>query len=122
MKILHLLYSGLGGHGNVFFSLLLADKKKEFNYEAVFNGVEDIRQEYVERCKEMHIPYAFIKKQPGKHFSFYYKLFKAIKKVKPEVIFALLPDKKPAAKAAGTAMLPCRKITSGFTFLIALNN
>ena len=101
MKILHLLYSGLGGHGNVFFSLLQADKKKEFNYEAVFNGVEDIRQEYIERCKEMNIPYTFIKKQPGKHFSFYYQLFKAIKKVKPEVIFLHGSMAVLAAFAAG---------------------
>ena len=45
MKILHVLYSGLGGHGNVFFSMVDADEKHEFIFEALFNGVEDVKAE-----------------------------------------------------------------------------
>ena len=36
MKILHVLYSGLGGHGNIFFSMVNADTSNEFEYEALF--------------------------------------------------------------------------------------
>ena len=50
MKVLHILYSGLGGHGNVFFSLTDADIQNRFTFEALFNGVENMREEYVERC------------------------------------------------------------------------
>jgi len=87
MKVLHVLYSGLGGHGSVFFSMVAADKNKEFEYAAVFNGIEDIREEYILRCKEHGIPYSFVKKKPGKHLSFYHRLFKAIKSHQPDVIF-----------------------------------
>ncbi|MFC4262694.1 glycosyltransferase family 4 protein [Ferruginibacter yonginensis] len=87
MKILHILYSGLGGHGNVFFSMVKADKEKSFEYEAIFCGIEDIREEYVTRCTANNIKYHFIKKTAGKHVSYYYKIFKQIKKSKPDIIF-----------------------------------
>ena len=52
MKVLHILYSGLGGHGNVFFSLTDADIQNRFTFEALFNGIENMREEYVERCNK----------------------------------------------------------------------
>jgi hypothetical protein len=38
MKILHTLYAGLGGHRNVFFSMVDADKNRDQHYEAIFFG------------------------------------------------------------------------------------
>jgi glycosyltransferase involved in cell wall biosynthesis len=87
MKILHVLYSGLGGHGNVFFSMVNADLKKEFEYEALFNGIEDIREEYIERCCKNNISFSFIKKKAGRHLFFFYKIFKAVKKSDAHIIF-----------------------------------
>ena len=57
MRILHVLYSGLGGHGNVFFSLVKADKLQKFEYQALFNGIETVRNEYIQRCNELKIPF-----------------------------------------------------------------
>ena len=62
IKVLHILYSGLGGHGNVFFSLISAEKKNEFEYEALFNGIEEVRAEYIERCSSHGIAWNFVKK------------------------------------------------------------
>ena len=45
MKVLHVLYAGLGGHGNVFFSMVKADVNKEMECEALFFGIEDVRDE-----------------------------------------------------------------------------
>ena len=87
MKIQHILYSGLGGHGSVFFSMVNADPEHFFEYEALFNGIEEIREEYIELCNKENIPFTFIKKQPGKHVSFYCRLFYAIRRAKPDVIF-----------------------------------
>ncbi|MBK8519914.1 MAG: hypothetical protein IPL54_03175 [Chitinophagaceae bacterium] len=36
MKILHIAFSGLGGHGNVFFSMADADKEKQHQFEIIF--------------------------------------------------------------------------------------
>ncbi len=98
MKVLHVLYSGLGGHGNVFFSMVSADSSKEFEYEALFNGVEEVREEYKERCSQSNVIWNYIKKKPGLHIGYYIKLYQQINKAKPQVIFlhggaAVIPAK-----------------------------
>jgi L-malate glycosyltransferase len=87
MKVLHVLYSGLGGHGNVFFSMLTADENKAFEYEALFNGVEEVREEYKERCNNYRLTWNFVKKKPGLDIAYYIKLYRQIKKAAPEVVF-----------------------------------
>lgn len=87
MKILHLLYSGLGGHGNVFFSMVNADSTAEFEYEALFNGVEDLRTEYKERCELLKIKWNFVKKKSGLDIMFYKNLIYSIRKSDAEIIF-----------------------------------
>jgi glycosyltransferase involved in cell wall biosynthesis len=87
MKILHLLYSGLGGHGNVFFSIVKADAKKEFEHIALFNGIENMREEYKERCQNSGIGWKFVKKKPGLDIRFYYRLIKVIRAKKPDILF-----------------------------------
>lgn len=42
MKILHVLYSGLKGQSNVFFSLDNADTERKYSYEALFAEVEEL--------------------------------------------------------------------------------
>lgn len=87
MKVLHILYSGLGGHGNVFFSMVNADIEKCFTYEGLFVGIEDMREEYKERCNNLAIPYSFIKKDGGKHLNFFYEIYRAVRKSDAEIIF-----------------------------------
>jgi len=105
IKILHVLYSGLGGHGNVFFSMLDADTKNDFVFEALFNGVEPVRAEYIERCAKKNITWSYVPKKPGLHIGYYFKLYRQIKKSKPQVIFL----------HGGAAAIPARlaKITTG---------
>lgn len=87
MKVLHVLYSGLGGHGNVFFSMVDADTNGEFGFEALFNGIEDVKAEYIERCTAKNIPWHFIKKKPGLDIPYFARLYRQIKKARPEIIF-----------------------------------
>lgn len=87
MKILHLLYSGLGGHGNVFFSMVRADKEHAFEHEALFNGIEEVREEYRQRCGEQNINWGFVKKKPGLDLGFYYRLVKSVRRAKPGILF-----------------------------------
>ena len=87
MKILHILYSGLGGHGNVFFSIIRADKEKTFQYEALFNGIEEVKHEYIDSCKGFGIPWNFVSKSPGFDPGYYFKLLKYIRKSDAEIVF-----------------------------------
>ena len=87
MKVLHILYSGLGGHGNVFFSLIDADTENKFTYTALFNGVENIRDEYTDRCKQKNIYFNYVKKIPGFDSNYYKQIIKIIKVSNPDIIF-----------------------------------
>ncbi len=87
MKILHVLYSGLGGHGNVFFSMVEADEKKEYDFKALFNGIEPIKQDYINKCNELNIDYRFVGKKSGFDFEYYRNLYKEIKATSPDVLF-----------------------------------
>ena len=44
--VTHMLFSGLGGHGSVFFSLVEADEEKNYDYRAIFCGVEEMTVDY----------------------------------------------------------------------------
>jgi len=77
----------LGGHGNVFFSLITADENHEFEYEVLFNGIEEVRTEYIKKCNVLGIPWNFIKKEPGLDFHYFNKFYKTIKNSTAEIIF-----------------------------------
>jgi glycosyltransferase involved in cell wall biosynthesis len=85
--VLHLLYSGLGGHGSVFFSLIEADREKQFDYQAVFCGIEDLRSEYSQKCNAAGVPYIFIKKKKGLDLGVYWKIFRQFRKSKASTVF-----------------------------------
>ena len=87
MKILHVLYSGLGGHGNVFFSMIKADVNKQMEYHALFYGIEDVKSEYIEQCDENNIQYFFAKKKRGIDIHYYWLILKYIKKTKADIVF-----------------------------------
>lgn len=87
MKVLHILYSGLGGHGNVFFSMVDADKQKEFEYGALFFGIEDVREGYIKKATDRNIPWFFVKKKPGIDLASYKKIVGVIRQYQPDIIF-----------------------------------
>lgn len=87
MKILHVLYSGLGGHGNVFFSMVDASETGVFEFEALFNGVENVKAEYIRNCIDKKIAWHFVKKKPGLDIGYYVALYRQIKRSKPQIIF-----------------------------------
>lgn len=105
MKVLHLLYSGLGGHGNVFFAMVNADNINAYEFEALFYGVEEVRTEFVEACNDKRIPWYFAKKTTKLDLKYYYKILQFIRKSKPDIIFlhgsAYILPAKIAALFAG---------------------
>ncbi len=87
MKILHIIYSGLGGHGNVFFSMVDADSERNFAYEVIFFGVEDVRQEYIEKVEKRKIPWSFVKKKQGLDPGAYRSIKSIIKRSGAGIVF-----------------------------------
>ncbi|RYY58858.1 MAG: glycosyltransferase family 1 protein [Chitinophagaceae bacterium] len=84
--IVHILYSGLGGHGSDFFSLVSGDTAGEYHHTAIFCGVEPMRQGYGEECNRLGVPFTYVKKKQGADLGFYVRLGKEIKRASPDVL------------------------------------
>ncbi|HQW83822.1 MAG TPA: glycosyltransferase family 4 protein, partial [Ferruginibacter sp.] len=105
MKVLHILYSGLGGHGNVFFSMLDADEANEFDFVPVFFGVEEVREEYIKKAEANNLKWFFVKKKPGIDLEAYNELTSIIKAQLPDIIFLhssayIFPARKAVKQSA----------------------
>lgn len=87
LKIIHLLYSGLGGHSSVFFSLREADSARAFTHVPIFGGVESLYPATLEKCVNEAIPYISLLKAPGLDISFYKKILYTLRQEKPGIIF-----------------------------------
>lgn len=87
MKILHIAFSGLGGHGNVFFSMADADKEKQHQFEIIFFGNEEVRDGYIQKANQRNIPWYFVRKKPGFDFGSYRQIEKIIRQTMPDIIF-----------------------------------
>jgi len=51
VDICQILYPGLGGQGNTASTLDDSDLSHEWNISYLFYGIEDIREDYIQRCK-----------------------------------------------------------------------
>ena len=98
MKILHIAFSGLGGHGNVFFSMVDADKEKQHQFEIIFFGNEEVRAGYIQKANQRNIPWYFVKKKPGFDFASYRQIENIIRQTMPDIIF--LPSTLPTLRSA----------------------
>ena len=69
MKVAQFLYSGLGGHGSVAFSLIEGDAELRWSNALGFIGVEPLLDDYRRRCEAAGIPYAYFPARRGRPWS-----------------------------------------------------
>lgn len=85
-KITQVLYSGLGGHGSVAFSIMEGDVNKKCKHQFMFFGIEPVKEEYIEKCNQNNVHFdAVIIKDTPKYKSLY-RAFKSIKNQKPDTV------------------------------------
>jgi len=85
-KIIHTLYSGLGGHGSVVFPLLESHFKTDFDNVIIFYGIEEVRPEYVQKCENLGITYYAVKKLPKRYLKAISKVNRILTLEKPDSI------------------------------------
>jgi glycosyltransferase involved in cell wall biosynthesis len=85
-KVIHVLYSGLGGHSNVVFPLLETDFGKNHINILVFFGVEPMLPAYRDYCKKLGINYFTIEKKPKRYLNAFASFKKLIRAQKPDRI------------------------------------
>ena len=86
IKIVHLLYSGLGGHSSVFFNIATSKKDAQFSHVAFFGGVEFLNPDNEFRCINDDLPFYFFLKKRGFDLSFNIQIFKTLIKERPEIL------------------------------------
>lgn len=86
MKLIQILYPGLGGHSSVAFSLIEGDKKNEFNHYLIGYGIEKPSLLFASKAKEVGINFTSILKKRGFDFKSQKSVYKALKKEKPDYI------------------------------------
>jgi glycosyltransferase involved in cell wall biosynthesis len=86
LTVVHILYSGLGGQGSDFFSVVKADKQKTVATYAIFCGIEEVNPDYIEMCGRYGVAYSAFRKEPGPDLSPYFRIYSVLQKIKPAVI------------------------------------
>ena len=85
---LHILYSGLGGHGAVVFPLIEGGFGKESRHFIIFAGDAPPHRGYESICNDLAIDYVYIQKRPHRGFiSFQIKILKLVSQLNPRLIF-----------------------------------
>jgi glycosyltransferase involved in cell wall biosynthesis len=88
IKAVHIIYSGLGGHGSVFFSLLEANQDASVQHIPLFYGVEPLLADYQAKCEAAHLPYAYVSKEQGIDLAAWKQLRKELANFQPDVVVA----------------------------------
>jgi glycosyltransferase involved in cell wall biosynthesis len=96
-RVCQILYSGLGGHGSVAFSLIDADANGEWQPVMGFFGIEPLLPAYAQACVAGGIPFEYFPACSGKSWRAWPRIFRWLRRCRPQAIVL----------HSVTALLPC---------------
>jgi len=87
-RITQVLYSGLGGHGNVAFSLVRAARKQNDDrlFSNIFVGIEPVLSAYQDDCDALGTPYDYVRARSGLPLIRWVMFLVSLSRMKPDVI------------------------------------
>lgn len=87
MRVAQVLYSGLGGHGSVAFSLVRQGlATHSWAPSLVFVGIEPVLQDYRRFCDDKSVPFLAIRTIPGRPWQAWPAILRALQKVRPDAL------------------------------------
>jgi len=86
MKLLQILYPGIGGHSSVAFYLIEGDSDNKFSHGLLGYGIEDPSVSFIDSANKLSIPIASIKKDKGFEIKSLRRIYTKLKIIKPDVI------------------------------------
>lgn len=82
-----ILYSGLGGHGSVAFSLEQAAARSGYlSFSMIFTGIEPVLPDYRRLCDQRGLPWRYIRSIKGTPWRSWWALFRALRQLHPDAI------------------------------------
>ena len=96
IKVAQLLFSGLGGHASVAFSLIDGDQNHEWRHTLGFHGTVPLAPTNIKDCIDRRVPYRYLPARPGKPWRGWPRIFFWLWAERPDAIVlhstkALLP-------------------------------
>lgn len=86
-KVVQVLYSGLGGHGSVAFSLIAAARPEQaWLGRLVFVGIEPVIGEYEDVCRTQSIGHEYVQTIRGRAWQSWPALYRALRNAQPDAI------------------------------------
>lgn len=108
-SVVHVIYSGLGGHAAMMFSLLEAGFLANGRHHVVLAGVEPPLQAYTDRLNTMGITWSYVRKIPQRgHLRFFRQLRKEFASQEPDLLFLNGLAASPAAVTLSRLLGGCR--------------
>ena len=96
LRLLHVLYGGMGGIGAYFMEFVTSDRHERFRHEALFYGIEPVYPDYREFCEQHGIPYSEIVKRRGLDLPALFRLHRALASPADAVILHTSSGAPPA--------------------------
>jgi glycosyltransferase involved in cell wall biosynthesis len=87
MMVVQILYSGLGGHGSVAFSLeAAASERAAWETSLVFLGIEPVLPEYEHLCRQRALAWRYVASRQGAPWRSWAGLYRALVQLRPQAI------------------------------------
>lgn len=86
IKVTQVLFSGLGGHASVAFSLMRGDVADQWDSSLLFVGVEPLVPAYAEKCRAAGIPFESIRSTEGRPWRSWRAIYDALRRLRPDAV------------------------------------
>ena len=85
-KVVQVLYSGLGGHASVAFSLLDGDGDRQWQPMMLFVGVEPLAPAYRKQCGARGITFEYVNSRQGRPWCAWAAVFRSLLRLRPHAV------------------------------------
>jgi glycosyltransferase involved in cell wall biosynthesis len=86
LKVAQLLYSGLGGHGSVAFSLIAGDRGRTWSNALCFVGIEPLLPAYRAQCEQLGCNYSHIPTRSGQPWRSWRGVWRWLQAERPDAL------------------------------------
>lgn len=87
MNIVQILYSGLGGHGSVVFSLDSASKAaRAWTSRLIFLGIEPVLADYALKCRSEGTAFGYVRTRQGRAWMAWPAVYRELRRARPDAI------------------------------------
>ena len=86
IKVSQVLFSGLGGHASVVFSMIDGDQEKQWEHHLIFFGTEPLNQQHADKAAIRNLEYDVVIATEKKPWKSWRRFYNYLRKADPHII------------------------------------